>query len=246
MTTAIVLGGTSGIGEALARELAAGGSNIVLAGRDLEELEARARDLEIRYGVRTWTRLFEALDFESHRDWFAECEADIGEDFLGVALCYGEMQEEEGAAADATLARRMIDVNFTSAVSILDRAAERLTARGAGWICAISSVAGDRGRASNFHYGSSKAALSAYLSGLRVRLAKAGVSVIDVRPGMIDTKLTYGRSGLMLLAKPSRVGRDIVRGIRSDRAVVYTPPIWRLVMFVIRMLPDFIFKRAPL
>ncbi|MBJ18875.1 MAG: SDR family NAD(P)-dependent oxidoreductase [bacterium] len=246
MMTAVVLGGTSGIGEALARELAAQGLNVVLAGRDLAELDARARDLEIRYGVRAWSRPFDALDFESHHDWLESCEREIGEEIGGVALCYGVMPSEDEAAVDGSLTRHMIEINYSSAVSILDRVAERLRDRGKGFICAITSVAGDRGRASNFHYGSSKAALSTYLSGLRVQMARDGVSVVDIRPGMIDTKLTYGLPGLMMLAKPRRVARDIVRGIRGNRAVVYTPKIWWLVMFVIRMLPDFIFRRIAL
>jgi short-subunit dehydrogenase len=117
---------------------------------------------------------------------------------------------------------------------------------GEGFLCALTSVAGDRGRASNAHYGSTKAGVSAFLSGLRVQLAPAGVSVIDVRPGVVDTKLTYGLPNLVLAAKPARVAKDTLRGIRANRAVVYTPGFWRLIMFVIRHLPDFVFKRLAL
>lgn len=246
MPTALVLGATSGIGEAVARRLASEGYDLVLAGRSEAPLQANARDLEVRYGVRARVRLFEALDFASHAGWIEDCAAEIEGGLSGVLLCYGAMEDESEAASDPERARRMIDVNFSSPVSILDRAAEHLSARGEGWICALSSVAGVRGRASNFHYGATKAGLSAYLSGLRVRLGRVGVGVIDVRPGIIDTKLTFGLPGLVFPASPERVARDVSKAIRKNRAVVYTPRIWQPIMLVIRLLPDFVFRRLSL
>jgi len=246
MPTAVVLGATSGIGRALARQLASEGFDLVLAGRDEAALSADASDLEIRCGVSARARRFEALDFDAHAGFFAALVAEMPGGIDGLALCYGVMEEEDDAARDPARARRMIEVNFSSPVSILDRAAEYFAARASGWICVVTSVAGDRGRASNFHYGATKAGLSAYVSGLRVRMARHGVSVVDVRPGMIDTQLTYGRPGLVFLAPPEQVARSAVRAIRADRAVVYTPRIWQLVMLVIRLLPDRIFKRLPL
>lgn len=246
MTTVVIVGATSGIGEAIGREMARAGFDIVLAGRDQPALEARALDLETRFGVRTWIHGFEALDFEQHGAWIEGCDRLVGGPVDGFVLCYAVMEDESVAAADGQVAKRMIDVNFASAVSLLDRAAAHLKPRGQGFLCALTSVAGDRGRASNAHYGSTKAGLSAFLSGLRVRLAPFGVSVIDVRPGVVDTKLTYGLPNLVLAATPERVAKDTLRGIRSNRAVVYTPGIWRVIMFAIRHLPDFVFKRLAL
>lgn len=243
MTTVLVVGAASGIGEAICREMASAGFDVMLAGRDLAELEARARDLETRFGVRTWIQRFEALDFDQHDAWIESCRRLAGGPIDGLVLCYAVMEEEAIAAADGRVARRMIDVNFTSAICLLDRAAAHMKERGQGFLCALTSVAGDRGRASNAHYGATKAGLSAFLSGLRVQLAPAGVSVIDVRPGVVDTKLTYGLPKLVLVSTPERVAKDTLRGVRSNRAVVYTPGFWRLIMFVIRHLPDFVFKR---
>lgn len=243
MKTVLVVGAASGIGEAICREMASAGFDVLLSGRDLAELEASARNLETRFGVRTWVARFDALDFDQHDAWIESCSRLVGGPIDGLVICYAVMEEEPIAAADGRVARRMIDVNFTSSVCLLDRAAAHMKEHGQGFLCALTSVAGDRGRASNAHYGSTKAGLSAFLSGLRVQLAAAGVSVIDIRPGVVDTKLTYGLPNLVLAATPQRVAKDTLRGIRANRAVVYTPGFWRLIMFVIRHLPDFVFKR---
>jgi decaprenylphospho-beta-D-erythro-pentofuranosid-2-ulose 2-reductase len=242
----LLLGATSGIGGALARRLAAQGHDLILAGRDKDDLESRARDLDVRYGVRAEVLLFEALDFDSHPGLIEACFRSAPEGLEGVALCHGAMSDPDEAATSFASARHMIDVNYTSAVSLLDRAAEQMERQGHGWICAVTSVAGDRGRASNYHYGSSKGALSIYLSGLRVRLARAGVSVTDVRPGMVDTRLTYGLPGLVLVAQPETVAADTWKAIRRGRAVVYTPWVWQIIMGIVRRLPYFVFKRLPL
>ena len=243
---AILIGATSGMGRAIARRLAAEGYDLILAGRRLDELELLAKDLEVRFGTKNAARPFEALDFDSHVGFFEECVTFFGESLHGVMLCHGEMPDPDRAAAEFETARHCIDVNFSSAVSLLTVAATHLERRGRGWICAISSVAGDRGRPGNYVYGSTKAALTAYLSGLRARLAGAGVSVVNVKPGFVDTALTWGRPGMFLVATPERVADDVVRGILRDRAVVYTPPFWALIMFVIRSIPDFLFKRLQL
>lgn len=246
MPTALVLGASSGIGQAIARQLGSQAYDLVLAGRSPDALAAQARDLELRFGIRVTTHRFEALDFEHHRDWLDACVAETADGLDLLVLCYGVMAEEAEAARDASVAGHMIAVNLTSPVSLLDRAAEYFTARGGGTICAISSVAGVRGRIGNHHYGASKAGLSTYLSGLRVRLAREGVAVVEIRPGMVDTRMTFGLPGLVLLATPTRVARDVSRGIRRRRAVVYTPGIWRWIMLLIRHLPEFVFKRLPI
>lgn len=246
MSVVVVVGATSGIGEAICRELASKGFDVVLAGRNEQAIEERAKDLEVRFGVRTWSRAFEALDYEAHETWVPACVEEVGEPLFGFIMCCGMMVDEADAASSGATARQMIDINYTSLVSFMDRVADYLESRESGFLAALTSVAGDRGRASNYHYGSTKAALAAYLSGLRVRLFSSGVNVIDVRPGMVDTKLTYGLPGLVLLASPATVARDVVKGILRNRAIVYTPRIWWAVMLVIRLLPDFVFKRLSL
>ena len=244
--SALVLGASSAIGRAIARRLASQGVSLVLAGRRLEELERCARDLEVRYGVEVAVECYEALDFDSHAELFETCAKRFDAGLDGVVLCHGVMAEQEDAERDFATARHMIDVNYSSAVSLLGLAADYLARRGQGWICGISSVAGDRGRPSNFLYGSTKAALDTYLGGLRARLAPAGVRVVTIKPGFVDTGLTWGRPGLFLVATPEKVAADTLRAIRRDRAVRYTPRFWALALWLIRHIPDPIFKRLRL
>jgi len=243
---AIIVGATSGIGRAIARRLAKEGYCLFLAGRDLDAMRAIATDIQVRFGVKAGIRTFEALDFDSHAEFFGDCVETFAGDLRGLVLCHGQMPEQEDAERDFAVARRMIEVNYLSAVSLLGLAAIHFEAAQCGFIAAISSVAGDRGRASNYLYGSSKSALSALLSGLRVRLAKSGVGVLDVRPGFVDTQLTWGRPGMFLVASPDRVAHDVYRGIVKNRAVVYTPFFWALIMSIIRGIPDIVFRRLSL
>ncbi len=242
----LVVGATSGMGRALARRLAAEGHALILAGRDTDSLSALATDIEVRSEVKVEVRAFEALAFESHAAFFAECVEHFGGELHGLVMCHGQMPEQADAERDFALARRMIEVNYISHVSLLNLAAIHFEAREAGFIAVLTSVAGDRGRQSNYLYGSTKAALSAVLSGLRVRLAKRGVSVVDVRPGFVDTQLTWGRPGMFLVASPDAVARDVLRGVRRNRAVVYTPFFWAGIMAIIRAIPDFVFRRLSL
>lgn len=243
---AIIVGATSGIGRAIARRLGAAGYSLILAGRDLDALGEIAGDIQVRFAATAEPRSFEALDFESHAEFFGECVEYFAGNLRGLVLCHGQMPDQDAASHDFALVRRMIEVNYLSAVSLLGIAADHLELEQRGFIAAITSVAGDRGRASNYLYGSSKSALSAVLSGMRVRLAKSGVSVIDVRPGFIDTQLTWGRPGMFLVASPDTVARDLYRGIVKNRAVVYTPFFWAPIMWIIRAIPDFVFRRLRL
>lgn len=242
----VIVGATSGIGRALARACAADGRPLVVAGRDQSALERIAADCRIRFGVPARAERFDALDFDDHAPFAERAMKGFGQGVDGVILCHGEMPDESSARRDPEIFRRAVDVNYTSAVSLLERAAEGLGERGRGFLCAVTSVAGDRGRPRNHLYGSTKAALSTYLSGLRVRMARCGVSVVDVRPGIVDTGLTWGLPDLPLRARPERIARDVLRGIARDRAVVYTPWFWRGVMWLIRWLPDRLFKRLDL
>src|SRR5262249_44940923 len=154
----LVLGATSGIARAVAEQLASAKNHLILAGRNREDLETTAADLRVRHGVKAEVRVFDALDFEGHPAFFADCVQPAGGQLHGVVLCHGTMAPQAAAQNDFAEARRMIDVNYTSAVSLLNLAANYLEERKAGFLCAISSVAGDRGRQSNYLYGSTKAA----------------------------------------------------------------------------------------
>lgn len=245
--TVLVLGAASAIAREIARRLARDGDRLILAGRDLPELERSAADLRARFGAAAAVKAFDALAFDAHAAFFADCTRAFPGGVDGVILCYGFMTSQAEAARDFAAARRMIETNYVSAVSVLNLAADYLERRGAGgYVCAISSVAADRGRQSNYVYGSSKAALSTYLQGLRNRLTPAGVTVVTVKPGFVDTPMTWGLPGLFLVATPRRVAADIVRAIRRRRAEIYSPWFWRGIMAIIKMIPEPVFRRMKL
>ncbi|HKJ23309.1 MAG TPA: SDR family NAD(P)-dependent oxidoreductase [Myxococcota bacterium] len=231
----LVLGATSGIGRALVRALAAEGAELVLAGRDADALDRIGRDAWVRSGRAPAVETFDARDHEGHEAFLDACFARAG-GLDGIVVCHGVLVEQARAERDPAAALAMLDVNVTGTLSLLEGVARRLEAAGSGWIAALSSVAGDRGRRRNYLYGASKAALSTALEGLRVRLAPAGIAVVDVRPGPVDTAMTFG-AALPGVASPERVARDLLRGVRRRRAVVYTPWPWRFVMLVVRWLP---------
>lgn len=241
----LLLGASSAIARRLAARLAMRGCNLILAGQDLEDLSRSAADLRLRFGVQGATAALDATDFDSHREFFASCTRVFPTGLSGVVFCVGWMADSR-AESDFAATRRMIDVNYASAASLLNLAGDYFQERREGWICAISSVAGDRGRQSNFLYGSTKAALSVYLQGLRNPLSPFGVVVTTVKPGCVDTAMTYGLKGLPLLASPEKVAADIDRGIRRRRSVVYTPRIWRPIMAALRLIPEPIFQRLKL
>ncbi len=186
---------------------------------------------------------FDAIDFASHAALAVRAaEADVG----GVVLCYGTMVDQVEGEKEPERALAMVQVNYASPLSVLERLAPVLASRGGGFVCALSSVAGDRGRPSNYLYGSSKAALDAYLEGLRARLYRAGVAVVTVKPGTVDTAMTFGGSRLPLLASPERVARDVARAIERRTPILYTPFFWRWIMLVIRALPVRLYRRLSL
>jgi decaprenylphospho-beta-D-erythro-pentofuranosid-2-ulose 2-reductase len=254
-TNVVILGATSAIARAVADRLAAQGCRLVLGAREVDEAERLAADLRVRYRAEASAAAFDALDFDSHSAFMDAAVDQLGGRLDGVVLCHGAMAEQADAQADFALVRSMIDTNYTSAVSVLNLAAERLLAQApggeegggrGGFLCVISSVAGDRGRPSNYLYGSTKAALDAYLEGLRARLFKAGIAVTTVKPGFVDTAMTWGLPGMFLVAKPQMVARDMDRAIRRRSAVVYTPWFWRFIMAIIRAVPRPVFNRMKL
>lgn len=240
--TWVVLGASSAIARAFARAAAAGGAAVILAGRDQADLEATAADLRLRHGVAATVQDFDALDFAQHGA-FAEAIAGSVDGPLGIFLAFGVMPTQAAINADRALALATIDANLTGAVSVLQAFAPLLEARGSGHVVALSSVAGDRGRPKNYVYGAAKAGLSAYLQGLRARLHRAGVGVVTVKPGFVDTAMTFGLPGLFLVAPPEAVAAAALAAARKGREVIYTPFFWRWIMLIIRLIPERIFKR---
>ncbi|MBW3635929.1 MAG: SDR family oxidoreductase [Armatimonadetes bacterium] len=234
----LILGATSGIARATALEFARRGFDLVLAGRDLEEMEILAADARVRCGNGVEIVEFDATNFDSHPEFWHRCgEVD------GVICALGVMPPQQESERDWETCRAVIQVNYTACVSVLNLVANDFEARKVGFIAVLTSVAGERARKSNYIYGSAKSGLSAYTEGLRARLFVAGVSVTTVKPGPVDTAMTWGMEKLPLLVPPEKVASDIYRGVRRKADVVFSPAPWRLIMAIMRVVPSFIWKR---
>ena len=247
--TYLILGAASGIAKAVSRSLAARGHALILAGRSREELELLAADVEARHSVSARVLIFDA----SRRDEVAgllEASTCLNDGLLvdGVLLAYGVLFPQSATEADPDLLALTLEVNLVSAVLALQAFGNAFAARGSGVIVGISSVAGDRGRGSNFHYGSSKAGFSTFLDGLRHRLHSKGVQVCTVKPGFVATPMTVGlvNPNSPLCAKPEQVARDILRAIDRKKGQVYTLWPWRWIMWVVRSVPEFLFLKSKL
>jgi short-subunit dehydrogenase len=238
--TWLVLGASSSVARAFARVAAGDGADVILAGRDTDDLKRTAGDVAIRTGGTVNVLPFDAEDPASH-EAFA---ADVGKraDFLNVFLAFGAMPEQDEIEADFALAERTIAVNYTGAISLLHRLAPILEEQGDGHVVVLSSVAGDRGRLKNYVYGSAKAGLNTYLQGLRARLFRKGVSVTTVKPGFMDTDMTWGLEGMFLVASPEQAARACLKAAKKRRHVVYVPFFWWGIMTIIRHIPEFIFN----
>lgn len=238
----LILGATSAIARATARELAARGHNLTLAGRDMEELGRDAADIRLRFDVQVEVKPFDAETFDAHGDFLKQVVADGGE-LEGVVLAFGYLGEQARAAENFDESLAIIQRNYTGAVSILNRCAAYLADHGRGHIIAISSVAGDRGRQSNYIYGSAKGGLTVYLEGLRNAMFHRGVHVMTVKPGFVDTAMTFGLPGMFLVASPQAVARRILWARDKGVDTLYAPWFWRWIMLIIRHVPEPLFKR---
>jgi decaprenylphospho-beta-D-erythro-pentofuranosid-2-ulose 2-reductase len=241
---AVVLGGTKGMGRAVARRLAERGDAVFLLGRDASDLERSAADLRERHPQRAavgWA----VCDLE-HPEGFAAA-LDAAAAALGgfdtVVVTAGMFATQEALEADTDLARRLSTVNHANTVAFCELARKRLLARGGGRLVAFSSVAGDRGRKPVAIYGASKAGLAAYLEALDHRYHAAGLDVLCVKPGFVRTAMTAGLRPPPFAGEPDQVAKDVVRAMDRRRPVVYTPRIWGLVMLVIRLLPRSVMRR---
>ena len=237
----LILGATSSMARAFARAVAEGGAMVLLAGRDMADLDHVAADCRLR-----GARGAEALAFDARKPKGFEALIDrlcAEAGTLNVAVFVGSMPEQSEIDADPALLARTVEQNFTGPATLLHRLAPHLAQRGSGTIVGVGSVAGDRGRLGNYVYGAAKAGFATYLSGLRNRLGREGVHVMTVKPGFVDTAMTWGIEGMFLVASPGQVARDILRGVRKRRNVLYTPFFWMGIMGIIRTIPEALFKR---
>jgi decaprenylphospho-beta-D-erythro-pentofuranosid-2-ulose 2-reductase len=242
--TLLLIGATSDIGRAIAARYAQAGWSLILTARTLADAEREARDLATRYAVPVRSKVLDLLDLE-RLAIFAETLDPAPDTVVSVV---GVLGDQGRAETDVAYAAQVLRANFEGPALILGAFAARMAARGSGAIVGVSSVAGERGRASLYVYGSAKAGLTAYLSGLRQRLAGVGVRVITVKPGYVRTRMTEGLAlPAPLTAAPEEVGEAVYRAAeRGGGDVVYVRWLWRWIMAIIKLLPEFVFKRMRL
>jgi short-subunit dehydrogenase len=242
----LILGATSGLGKALSREMAAEGAGLILAGRSAPDLAMLAADIEARTARRPGVLPFDARQPDCEHLLLTEStRLNSGHPPAGVVLCFGVMFAQLETERDPALLEELVTVNYLSSIRILQAFANRFEERGDGLIVGIGSVAGDRGRAANFHYGSTKAALGVFLDGLRLRLHGTGVRVCHVKPGFMATPMTYGLVDphSPLCASPEKAARDVLRAMKKGRGLVYTKGVWRYIMAFLRLLPEPLFRQ---
>ena len=228
---------------AIAEEFASHGYDIQLAARNVNRLMPLQSDLAIKYNSRVSIYEFDALAFDTHESFFKELNPKPD-----VTVCvFGYLGENEKAVKDWQQASKIIHTNYTGAVSILNIVATYYAEQGKGVIAGISSVAGERGRQSNYLYGSAKAGFTAYLSGLRNSLYHKGVHVVTVQPGFVYTKMTEDiKLPPLLTAKPAEVASAVYNAVTKKKNVVYVKWFWSPIMRIIKTIPEFVFKKLKL
>lgn len=245
MQKIFIIGATSAIAQAVARRYAAAGATLFLTGRDAGRLQVIADDLKVRGAVAVHSQVLDINDAVGQQQaveaaWHALGQVDV------VLVAHGTLPDQAACESSPAVAVTEFNTNATSTIALLTRIAPRMQAQGQGSIAVISSVAGDRGRASNYLYGSAKAAVTAFLSGLRQRLSREGVNVLTIKPGFVDTPMTEQFKKGLLWASADQVAAGIVRAIEKRRSVAYLPWFWSLIMLVIRSIPETIFRRIKL
>ena len=245
MKNVLVIGATSAITKATARLWASRGCQLYLLARNEQRLEQLAVDLEVRGAAKVHTASFDCNDLERHGELLAAAHAALGS--IDVALIgYGTLGDQNECTQNFAEALRQIQTNAISVLSMLTILANIMQPQQRGTIAVIGSVAGDRGRQSNYVYGTAKAMVSTFTQGLRHRLAKSGVHVVTIKPGFVDTPMTAEFSKGMLWAQPETIAEYIDAGIRKKKNVVYAPWFWRYIILVIRLIPENIFKKTAL
>lgn len=243
MPTVLILGATSDVGYAIARKFASEKYDVQLAARNTHQILPLQSDLAIRYNIPCSVHSFDALEFQSHQTFYHSLpvKPDI------AIYVIGYMTDNEKAIAEWDEALKTIGANFTGAVSILNIISADYRSKGSGTIVGISSVAGERGRQSNYIYGSAKAGFSSFLSGLRNKMFHHGVHVMTVKPGFIYTKMTeHLKLPGLLTATPEQVATSVFNGVRKKKNTIYVKWFWRWIMLIIKFVPEFIFKKKKL
>lgn len=240
MKKILIIGANSDMGKSFARDCAEKGSDLILTGRDEVRLEQLANDLKIRNNIKIEIMLFDIRNRDQVISFYDSLPSkpDVVACFIGI------LAETKECTNDFEIAKNIININFTYIILVLDQIANAFEHEKNGIIVCISSTAGDRGRASRYHYGSAKSGLNTYLSGLRQRLHKSNVRVINIKPGFCNTKMIKDiDTHEFLTSKPEDISKAIFRAIKYNLDVVYVYWFWKWIMLIVKLIPEFIFKR---
>ncbi|MDQ3814774.1 MAG: SDR family oxidoreductase [Armatimonadota bacterium] len=245
MRKVLIIGATSVIAQEVAKRFAAQGDQLFLVARHAERLEAVAVDLRVRGAAKVESLAVDLLEFDRHAEIINRAVEALG-GLDTVLIAHGILGDQKAAAQDYQVTERELRINFLSVVSLLTPIANLFEQQKKGTIAVISSVAGDRGRQSNYVYGTAKGALNIFLQGLRNRLYPSGVHVVTIKPGFVDTPMTAHLKKGPLFASPETVANGIYRAIVKQRNVVYVPWFWSGILGIIKAIPEFVFKRLKL
>ncbi len=238
--TWLILGGSSAMARALARKVAESGAQVLIAGRDMPDLEAIAADCILRGATGASALAFDARQADRYTEIREHVSQTKGR--LNIAVFVGSMPPQDEIDGNSGLIAGVVADSFTGPAALLTELAPLVEERG-GTVVGVGSVAGDRGRIGNYVYGAAKAGFHTYMSGLRNRLTRSGAHALTVKPGFVDTAMTWGLPGMFLVAPPEKVAEDILKAVRKKKDVIYTPFFWRYIMLIIRSVPERIFKK---
>jgi hypothetical protein len=245
MRKTLIIGATSAIAQATAQLLEKEGDAIYLVARNEDKLKIIADDLLARGAPVTGMKAMDALDYTSHLPVISNAAEKLGGLDLAI-IAHGTLPDQHACEHSLEMTRRAFETNALSVIALLTHLANYFEDQGSGTIVVLSSAAGDRGRQSNYVYGSAKGSVSLFMQGLRNRLHSHGVTVITIKPGFVDTPMTAGFTKGFLWAQPERIARDINRAISRKTSVCYSPWYWRYIMLIIKSIPEFVFKRLGL
>ena len=241
----VIIGATSAIAQETAKCFARAGAELFLAARSAEKLTALADDLKVRGAQRCETFVLDLNALDRHEELLEEAIRTLdGIDMLLIA--HGSLGDQQLCEHSVVETLKELQTNALSVISLLTLSANYFEQRGSGCIAVISSVAGDRGRQSNYVYGTAKAAVSTFMQGLRNRLARSVVTVLTIKPGFVDTPMTASKPKGLLFAQPRSVGQGIYKAMMQHKDVVYLPWFWRPIMLIVCSIPERMFKRLSL
>ena len=239
--TWVILGASSAMARSFARKASTEGCRVILTGRDMPDLRQTAADCALRGAPEALAMKFDARDPKTFDPIIEAAATRTGT--LNVAVFVSSMPEQSLIDKNPALAAKTIQDGFTGPIQFLHAFAPLMEERESGAVVGIASVAGDRGRIGNYVYGATKAGFATYLSGLRNRLGRKSVHVLTVKPGFVDTSMTWGLDGLFLVASPELVADTIWKAVGRKRNTIYVPFFWRYIMLIIKHIPEFIFKK---